>query len=663
MLRPRTLPKAALGSFLALIVLALAAPLAQAAEVPSPWTWTEYGAPMRDISCSSPGDCVAVGQRGMVLRSTLGEDQPLAWSRIPMEYPEELDGVTCNRVFCLAVSNTRISDATYVSKVFRSDDDGATWSDGVELPEDGKQKTRSALALACDGGDCYAVGPAGGVWRSADGGRKWDPLDVPDPVTEPPSYDRVACPGDGSCVAVGGEGDGSSAVIDGAKVTAVDLPPAAGKGILGLACDTDSRCTATDGLAHYFSIELPEKKWGDVRTFPKEASVRALSCSTRNVCVGLSGGVALRTVNLDEPNVAWQRRPIDTLNLKAIDCVANACVGTGENAAWWEGFDDGYQWGPVNEVAKFDVAQCPGAAFGETCVAGGEHDIGLSTTGGKLWQEPLADATGLNIKALNCTGNSDCLLLGKTQALFTDNIFTAGPEDFEQRHPTTVDPAGTDAQTCITKELCVGISEGVVYTTFDGARTGWGQGKFLPTRATSVACLPGHTDPAVCVATTREFVALGTMTRSGDKAHWHWDYTDADPQGKPEGVGCSPEGQCTVVGTEGMILSSDGHDLTHWTETVVPSAIGPEDKLPAFKSVTCPADGVCLVGGNHGAQVVLATTTNNWTDFSYETLTGVEGKEPTISGIGCDSAFHCVAVGGTVLVGVRKQPPPQRHGR
>lgn len=649
---PRTFRRAALGALLAFLILALAAPLAPAKEVPSPWTWTEYGAPMRDISCSSPGDCVAVGQRGMVLRSTLGQDQPLAWSRVPLEYPEELDGVTCNRAFCLTVSNTRISDATYVSKVYRSDDDGATWSDGVALPPDGKQKTRSALGLACDGGgDCYAVGPAGGVWRSKDGGRDWDGLDIPD--AKPATYDRVACPRDGDCVTVGGEGDGSSAVIDGGKVTAVDLPAKVGKGVLALACDTETRCTATDGLAHYFSIDLPEKKWGDLGNFPKETPVAALSCSGPGICVGLSGGIALRTTNLGEPDVEWRRRPTDSLNLKALDCVGDACVASGEAAAWYEGFDDGYQWSRVNEIAKFDLAQCPADKFGDSCVAGGEHDIGVSTTGGKLWQEPLAGVTGLNIKAVNCTGDSDCLLLGKTQALFTDSIFTAGPEDFEARRPTTVDPAGTDAQTCITKDLCVGISEGVTYTTFDGARTGWGQAGFRG-RAGGVACLPGRTDPAVCIATTREFVEIGTMVRTGDKAKWDWRYTDADPQGTPEGVACTKTGECTVVGTEGMILSSVGKDLMHWKETVVPSAVAPDEDRPNLKSVACPADGVCLVGGGHGAKVVLATTTNGWADYSYETLAGIEGKEPTLSGFGCESAFHCVAVGGTVLVGTRK---------
>src|SRR6202012_3819461 len=107
------------------------------------------------------------------------------------------------------------------------------------------------------------------------------------------------------------------------------LPAKVGKGILALACDTDTRCTATDGLGHFFSIELPEKKWGETKDFPKSAAVGALSCSTKSVCVGISGEVALRTTNLGDATVAWQRRPLDTMSVKALDCVANACVGSG----------------------------------------------------------------------------------------------------------------------------------------------------------------------------------------------------------------------------------------------------------------------------------------------------------------------------------------------
>ncbi len=188
------LPRAVLAAVLAFVALTAVAPGAEAAQVPSPWSWTDYGPALRDVSCAAPGDCVAVGQRGMVLRS-IPADDPLAWSRVPLEYPEELDGVACTGSFCLAVSNTRLASATYVSKVFRSVDRGATWTDGVALPAAGPTKTRTALALACDpAGDCYAVGPGGGVWRSLDQGRDWEALSPPAKMG---SYKRVACPAAG----------------------------------------------------------------------------------------------------------------------------------------------------------------------------------------------------------------------------------------------------------------------------------------------------------------------------------------------------------------------------------------------------------------------------------------------------------------------------------
>jgi len=146
------LPRVLIGPLLALLLLACVAPAANAAEVPSEWNWTDFGPSLRDVSCASPGHCVAVGQRGMVLYSKHAGDDGLAWSRIPMiEFPQELDGVTCTTSFCLTVSNTREGSATFTSQVFRSTDGGATWSAGVALPPadagPGGAKTRTAIAL------------------------------------------------------------------------------------------------------------------------------------------------------------------------------------------------------------------------------------------------------------------------------------------------------------------------------------------------------------------------------------------------------------------------------------------------------------------------------------------------------------------------------------
>ena len=110
-----------------------------------------------------------------------------------------------------------------------------------------------------------------------------------------PVPSSVSRPG---CVAVGGDSAGSSAVIEGTKVTRVALPPTVGKGMLGLACDTATRCTATDGVGHFVSLSIPAKAWGRAKLFPKAIPVSALACPLNDVCVGLGdSGLALRTTS------------------------------------------------------------------------------------------------------------------------------------------------------------------------------------------------------------------------------------------------------------------------------------------------------------------------------------------------------------------------------
>ncbi len=640
--RTRTLPRVLIGPLL-LLVLALAAPAAHAAEVPSEWTWTDYGPTLRDVACESPGHCVAVGQRGMILRSRHAGADGLDWSEIPFTYPEELDGVACTPTFCLTVSNTRTGSATYTSKVFRSDDGGATWSAGVALPPAGDAKTRSALALACDpAGACYAVGPGGGVWRSPDGGTAWEPL-APPPGKA--AYDHVACPAAGVCVATGGDEVPYSSLIEGGAVTKLELPQKLGKGIAALACDSATRCIGADGLGQYSLLDIPAKKWGAAKLFPKVKAVSAISCPQAEKCVALAGPIALRTTELGT-NV-WKRRPIGSLGLGALDCVDTDCVAVGEHASWFAGDEIGFDWDRLNEVAKFESIQC-GGGLGKGCVAGGEKDLGVSRSGGELWSLPLSGYSGLDVKAVNCTGFSECLLLGKTLALFSKDLIS-----FAARHPTITDPKGTDAQTCITKDVCVGINEGVTYTTLDGAVTDWNHNAF-PEKATSVACVPGKTDPAQCLATTREFLALGTMTHTDGQIRWQWRYTDADPSAALEAVACSPEGQCTAVGGGGTVLTSEGHDLMHYKELILPTKLQPGEKRPLLKSVACPADGVCLAGGIRGADAIIASTKNNWADYAYEKIEGIEGASPTVAAFGCESINRCVAVGGTSLLGKRK---------
>jgi photosystem II stability/assembly factor-like uncharacterized protein len=640
------LDRAGVLTALLFAVLISSAPAAQAKEIPSPWKWTDYGPALRDVSCSSAGACTAVGQSGMVLRHTGGAPRSLAWSRLLIGDPQELAGVTCTHTFCLAVSNTRLKSATFVSTVYRSTDRGARWSRDEPLGPAGAIKTRSALGLACDHAraeTCYAVGPAGGVWRSSDEGRSWHALDLP---ATPGSYRRVACPAKETCVAVGGE-SGTSAIIEGTKITNVALPAGAGGGFFGLACDTQTRCTATDGKGQFMSMSIPERKWGPAKLFPTKGYVSSLACPKENMCVGLSTeGVALRTTKLSSPSGEWHKRPLNTVNLKEISCAGTTCVAVGGAGSWFESSDEGSEFKPINEVAAFDAIQCS-AALKPTCVAGGMSDIGVSRSAGELWSPALRSSLGLGIESVNCTTRSECLFLGKSLTLFTNNL-----EHFVHRHTAVPGPTGADELTCMTRDVCIGMGSGSVYTTLDGAQTLWNHNAF-PGLPKAVACLPPGPDSFTCVATTGDFIYLGTMTVNAGVISWTWTPTDADPSEDLAAVGCSPGGWCTAAGKEGVVLTSARTNLMHWTERIIPAGVPISDR-PLWTSVACPADGVCLAGGEHGTNAVIGSTTNNWTDFSYDKISGIEGKEPKVTAFGCASVDRCVGVGSTALVGVRK---------
>lgn len=124
-------------------------------------------------------------------------------------------------------------------------------------------------------------------------------------------------------------------------------------------------------------------------------------------------------------------------------------------------------------------------------------------------------------------------------------------------------------------------------------------------------------------------------------------------------VACRRSGRCTAVGTGGEVLTSefdDQHDhLLKWDETILPTKDTPIEQRPSLDSVACPSRNVCLAGGIHGPNVIIASTTDFWTHFSLDEFGGVEGAEPTIKAFGCETVNRCVAVGSTALIGERKR--------
>jgi hypothetical protein len=666
------------------ICLAVAALLtttagAQAKEVPSGWSWTNYGPQLMAVSCVDADTCVAVGQGGAVLRSPNSDAIPLDWTHVALQRdpdplyktePVDLVDVTCSASSCLAISNTPTPRTTYGSWVYRSVDHGVTWTPVQMLPQTGSRKTRSAAAIDCAPDPdpstptthtCYAVGTGGGIWRSTDDGQGWTGVPYSaGTLGGAVAFDHVVCPNPDACIAAGGDTLPASLVIHGTEATLLKTPVGIDKRWAALACDTPTRCIGTGGVGGYSLITLDgSPAWGVAHEFrekkPLGLTVTAISCPVAGSCVGLTdSGLALRSDDIASADPRnWARRPVTDV-VGALDCVAADCVAVGKMASWYASFDLGSNWGRVNEVAKFDVAQCS-PDLAPTCVAGGKENVGVSRTGGTLWTLPIADHGALNTNSVNCTAPSTCLISGMTDMLYTTDLDVWRP-----RFGPVQSAAGSENQTCVTPTLCVAVNDGTVYTTFDAGVTPWSQNQFPHVRpAAGIACVPGRTDPVTCLVPVKDLILLGTMTQDeGGLPHWTWRYTNADSDEILNAVACDPTGaQCTAVGMEGTVLTTIGGSLLNWTAHQFPQLPPPvpEDALPTYTSVTCPQAGFCMAGGAHGVQAIVASTTNNWADYSYDEIGDIRAS-PILAGFSCVTLNRCLAVGSTALVGIRTPP-------
>ena len=144
------------------------------------------------VSLARVGDVVLAGAAGGMVRSADGAS---SWETV-----DDLGGLPA--VVSMATIGERVVAADFFGGVFASDDAGGTWVD-LGGPAPGE----SGVDLVADGGSLYLVTAdvdapfEGRLWRSADGGASWAPIELPS--TPEGTYGAQSVMADGDLLLVG----------------------------------------------------------------------------------------------------------------------------------------------------------------------------------------------------------------------------------------------------------------------------------------------------------------------------------------------------------------------------------------------------------------------------------------------------------------------------
>jgi len=338
------------------------------------------------ISCTSPGECTAVG--GYFLNNLTTHAAPTwplvvsqsggAWGQaealpgiaaLSSGLGGKLTGISCASAGnCSAAGSYTGPGSTSVA--FLADEVDGTWGTVQPVPDAASLGTQGSVisSISCpSAGDCAAVGSASGtpfILDEVDG--TWgDPLAVPGlaslGTTANEGFDSVSCADAGDCTAIGTVADGSgvqSAVVvtetGGTWGDATVLPgqvPTSSRGSWGrsVSCPSAGDCTATGGdepVGNTYGVWVADEvngSWGSAQALPAPLATTTdatgeLSCATSGNCA-VAGDYrnaqgVVHAFLADEVNGAWQASQ-DVPGLSGIQSLTDAvsCAAPGDCAA------------------------------------------------------------------------------------------------------------------------------------------------------------------------------------------------------------------------------------------------------------------------------------------------------------------------------------------
>ena len=291
--------------------------------------------------------------------------------------------------------------------VTTSDDGGLTWTPRLGLG------TQALLAVACASAtDCVATGGSGEADVTTDGGSTW----TEEATGTTAALDGIACPSAEECMAAG-DGGVIVTTTDGGTTWHVHTVPVTGI-LTNVTCTSLTSClvsgeSADVFLTHDFGTAFTAVEWSNSGPF---AVLYRIACPTASVCVGV-GSAGLTTFSTDgglvwHPGTAGTSTP-EAPSYTGVACwTATACAAVGGDGSVLDTQDGGAVWHPqtLPGSPQLLAAACPAAT---SCVAvGGAATIETTADGGLSWTLRTTDAVGGTPVKVLLVGDSVGLTLG-----------------------------------------------------------------------------------------------------------------------------------------------------------------------------------------------------------------------------------------------------------
>jgi hypothetical protein len=234
------------------------------------------GSPLTSISCSSSSFCAAVDLAGYALTFNGSSWTP----RAQIDTTE--NGVTA--VGCASASFCVAGDAGGNGFVYN----GTSWSGPITVNHTSNHEGIGGIACPATS-FCVAVGEAGSVETSTDGGTTWT---TPPDIIGSNDLTSVSCPSATFCVAV--DTAGNAYTYNGGTWSAAD-PIDTTNGQFGggsldsVSCPSSSFCAAMDGFENVLMFN------GSTWTAPQQLETGAslhpgVSCASSSFCAAVDGG-------------------------------------------------------------------------------------------------------------------------------------------------------------------------------------------------------------------------------------------------------------------------------------------------------------------------------------------------------------------------------------